>query len=247
MVSRTIDNLDQTSTILEGLKHFKITSSMEEILLTLLFLCIIENKWSVTGFVQALVKITGRTPKTIGVTLQKLDNMKIIEYGRDGQNRRITINFTNEFVQTLLVTLFGFTEQNTNDDIDEHPPFKRGFFPANVNFSAAIEQINRLIKNTDEEIQEIRGYLQWISEQEQWVKKVKDVDFDDPIELEQNPLYQFAEEIIFGFRREEKNHVNGLTVSLQKEIIHKKLESERLQIPWLLNAMVNRGLNIEEF
>lgn len=237
-------NQESLSDIQVGIE-VKFTNAMEEVLMLLLFLCIIQNKWAGKGFVNQLIAFTGRTPKTIGVTLQKLADLQLLFYEREGKGQKITINLMHEFVQTQLITLFGYCEEETEKSLATK--FKtNGLFPANLNLTKTIVLLEETIQVTNQEIDEHHYYLQWIAEQKKWAAEVKDVDFNDLEEAVNNPLYQFAEDLVSIFEREKPNRANGVTVLLQRKIILKRLESEQESVPWLSQFSSKKNFQVDD-
>lgn len=223
----------------------KFTNAMEEVFVLLLLLCIIQNIWSGKGFVKQLIILTNKTPKTIGVTLQKLADFQLISYTRDGKGQKITINLKYEFVQTQLISLFGYSEEENKKSAVEKFEIE-GLFPSNLNFTKEIILLEEAIKNTDQEIDDHLYYLNWIEEQKNWASEVKEIDFDDLEEALNNPLYQFAEDLVTIFKREKPNRANGVTVQLQRKIILERLEAEQAPIPWLSQFSTKKNFRIED-
>ena len=65
---------DQVNNLEFG-SEFKITRATEELWTILLLLCVVQNKWSGTGYLQQLVNLSGRTPKTVSKSLQQLEEL----------------------------------------------------------------------------------------------------------------------------------------------------------------------------
>ena len=223
----------------------KFTNAMEEIFVLLLLLCIIQNKWVGKGFVKQLIIITNKTPKTIGVTLQKLAELQLISYEREGKGQKITINLEQEYLQTQLISLFGFCEEENRKSIVEKYETE-GLFPSNLNFTKEITLLEEAIKNTNQEIDDHNYYLEWIEEQKNWADDVKNINLDDLEEAFNNPLYQFAEDLVAIFKREKPNRANGVTVQLQRKIILERLEAEQVSIPWLSQFSIKKNFKVEE-
>jgi len=224
----------------------KFTRAMEEIFLTLIFLCIIRNEWSAKGLVQKLITLTDRTPKTVGVTLEKLADLSLIKYTNDGRGKKVTINLPYEFVQVVLVFFFGFAEEEYKRRKQQTFPVNNGIFPANLNFEKTIALLEKLILETDEEIKEYSYYLEWISEQYKWQQEVSEIDLQEPAEAINNPLYQFAEDLVSKFERETSHYADGLTFQRQKKIILEKLEIEKEQLPWAFEPNLQKNFRIDE-
>ena len=223
----------------------KFTSAMEEVFVLLLLLCVIQNKWIGKGFVQPLIELADKTPKTVGITLQKLADLQLLDYYRDGKGQRIIVNLNNEYLQTQLISLFGYSKEESKKSAIETFDIE-GLFPSNLNFIKEITLLEEAIKNTDQDIDDHLYYLNWIDEQKNWVEKVKKLNLDDLEEALNNPLYQFAEDLVTIFKREKPYRANGVTVQLQRKIILERLETEQVAIPWLSQFSTKKNFNIED-
>ncbi len=235
---------EQTSNSKIGIS-VKFTRSMEEVLLTLLLLCSVQNKWSAIGLVNQLIAFTGRTAKTIGTTLQKLANMNLINYSKQGRDQNISLNFSNEFLQIMLVTLFGFTEEESENSDEEKFHFNNGLLPANLNFSKYVSLLEELLEETDEEIRDYKHYLEWIADQNRWAEEMK-LELEDSAEIANNPIFQFADDLVNKFENEVGNHVNGLTFPIQKKFVLDRLKADRVELPWVHNSGSQKKRHIDD-
>jgi len=222
----------------------KFTRSMEEVLLTLLLLCSVQNKWSTKGLVNQLITLTGRTPKTTGTTLQKLATMGLLDYSKQGRGQNISLNFSSEFIQEMLVTLFGFTEEESANSDKFKFHFNKGLIPANLNFTKYTAFLEKLLEEADEEIREYKYYLEWIADQNCWTEEMKS-ELENPTKVTNNPIFQVAEDLVNKFELQEENYINGITIPIQKKIILERLESERLALPWVYDSSSKRKRHID--
>ncbi len=224
---------------LENGVEYKITRATEELWFILLLLCVVQNKWSGTGYLQQLVNLSERTPKTVSKSLQQLAELKVIKIGMIGRSKHISVNFANEFLHTSLVMLLGFLEskKSTKKGMLGN---NNGIIPANLNFKRFLEELEEAENNIDQEITEYKNYLDWITEQEEWCENASNVTINDPVDLQNNPLFQFAEDLVAKYKKETKLHVNGLTLPVQKRLLLEMLDSERLDIPWICSSDTKR-------
>ncbi|MHA1435529.1 MAG: hypothetical protein ACTSO7_16930 [Candidatus Heimdallarchaeota archaeon] len=204
-----------------------------------------QNKWSGTGFLQQLVDLSGRTPKTVSKSLQQLEELNIINISTVGRSKHISINFTSEFFHTSFILLLGFLESGKSTK-KRLLVSNNGIIPANLSFDRFLEKIEAADKKISQEIVDYENYLDWIIEQEQWCKNASNITVNDPVKLENNPLYQFAEDLVTKFNKEAKHHVNGLTFPVQKRLLLEMLDSERLDIPWLFSSDTKRKFTLDE-
>ncbi|MHA1125686.1 MAG: hypothetical protein ACTSQX_08675 [Candidatus Heimdallarchaeota archaeon] len=235
---------DQLNNHVNG-AEYKITRATEEIWFVLLLLCVVQNKWSGTGFLQQLVDLSGRTPKTVSKSLQQLEELNIINISTVGRSKHISINFTSEFFHTSFILLLGFLESGKSTK-KRLLVSNNGIIPANLSFDRFLEKIEAADKKISQEIVDYENYLDWIIEQEQWCKNASNITVNDPVKLENNPLYQFAEDLVTKFNKEAKHHVNGLTFPVQKRLLLEMLDSERLDIPWLFSSDTKRKFTLDE-
>ncbi len=218
---------------------------MEEILVTLLLLCSVQNKWSTKGLVNQLITITGRTPKTIGTTLQKLATMGLLDYSKQGRGQNISLDFSTNFLQEVLVILFGFTEEESANSDEDRFHFNNGLIPANLNFSKYTTLIEELLEETDEEIREYKHYLEWIEDQKRWAEEMK-LELENPTKAANHPIFQFAEDLVSKIELQKENYINGIPIPIQKKFILERLESERATLPWVYESGSKRKRHIDE-
>lgn len=212
----------------------KFTRSMSELLLFLLFYCLLSNDWSPSRLNSLLASSFGRTPKTIGSSLRMLSDLSLLSYSSAGQGKSLSPSLSHEFIQSLLLRSFGFFPPKNLDSFDfssfDFP--SHGFLPANLNFSDAISFFSRYESFLDFELDQYRSWLDWIDFWSDWSSDASSIDFNYPDS--NNFLVAFAETLFSRFDALTQISVNPPNGPQLAEIISKTLSEQRIHPPWLL-------------
>ena len=220
-------HLDDNRLITPGTKFIR---SMAEVLLLFILLCIFRGSWSLRGVTNDFVSILNRTEKTIGSSLRRLSELTLISYFRSGQSMLVSLNLSHEFVQSLLVRLFGTVLPADTSNLSDVSLESLGFFPANLDFERFLVFLSNLEKHLDSKLETLNSHLVWLEELDAWEKAVTQVDFK---QLDRNnPLVAFAESLVSRFEFAEKNSVNRPRPEQLSKIVSQALAEYRTILPW---------------
>jgi len=221
-------HLDDNRLIAPGTR---ISRSMAEVLFLFILFCIFRGSWSLQGVTEDFVLILGRTAKTVGSSLRKLSDLTLLSYFRSGQKMLVSLNLSHEFIQSLLVRLFGASFSTEQPEFSMISLDSLGFIPVNLDFDNFLVFLSNYEKYLDTEIETINSHLSWLDELDMWEKEVTKIDFKH---LDRsNPLVVFAESLVSRFEFAEKNSVNRPRPEQLTKIISQALSENLTILPWV--------------
>ena len=208
----------------------RFSRSVAEVLLLLILLCILRGSWSLKGVTNDLVSILNRTEKTIGSSLSRLSDLTLISYFRSGQKMLVSLNLSHEFIQSLLVRLFGASLPTEQPDFSVVSLDSLGFIPANLDFEKFLVFLSNFEKHLDSELETLKSHLAWLEELDAWEKEVIQIDFK---QLDHNnPLVVFAESLVCRFEYADETTVNRPRPEQLFKIVSQALAENQTILPW---------------
>lgn len=208
----------------------RFTRTMSEVLLLLILLCVLRGSWSLMGVINEFILILKHTAKTIGSSLRKLSDLTLISYFRSGQKMLVSLNLSHEFVQSLLIRLFGASLPAEIADFSAVSLGSLGFIPVDLDFENFLVFLSNYEDFLDSEIAAIKSHLSWLKELDSWEEEVIKIDYR---QLDRsNPLVVFAETLVSRFEFAEKNSVNRLRLDELSKIISQALAENQVILPW---------------
>ncbi len=88
----------------------KFTVVMEEVLYTLITFFFLSGESKLPNVVDDLIQALDRSPNAIGTSLKSLEKLDLISYYREGKYRTVELNLENEFLKSVIVRFFGFSD-----------------------------------------------------------------------------------------------------------------------------------------
>jgi len=209
----------------------RISRSMAEVLFLFILFCLFRGSWSLRGVTEDFVLILDRTAKTVGSSLQKLSDLTLLSYFRSGQKMLVSLNLTHEFIQSLLVRLFGASLPTEQPEFSMISLASLGFIPVNLDFDNFLVFLTNYEHFLDAELATIDSHLTWLDELSVWEEEVTKIDFKC---LDRsNPLVVFAETLVSRFEFAEKNSVNRPRPEQLSKIISQALSENQVFLPWV--------------
>lgn len=204
---------------------------MAEVLFLFILFCLFRGSWSLQGVTEDFVLILNRTAKTVGSSLRKLSDLTLLSYFRSGQKMLVSLNLSHEFIQSLLVRLFGASLPSETPEFSMISLDSLGFIPVNLDFENFLVFLTNYEHHLNAELAAIDSHLAWLEELDTWEEEVTKIDFKS---LDRsNPLVVFAETLVSRFEFAEKNSVNSLRVEELSKIISQTLAENRVFLPWV--------------
>ncbi len=208
---------------------------MEEVLYTLITFFFLSGESKLPNVVDDLIQALDRSPNAIGTSLKSLEKLDLISYYREGKYRTVELNLENEFLKSVIVRFFGFSDY-TKMKCKKLKRIIIGFYPIldfdkmRVLFQAETKRLDSLL----DDHQYLFDWIRKIEELERLAKTTYSVDDC----AEGNPILLFIDQIVCLMKVQQEQQSSDLSFQELTEIVTEVVAEFKEIPPWLDTAAI---------